>query len=133
MNTYCAMKSKQRGITMVGVLFVAAVLLIVAMLALKLVPAYVDYFTVQKILSAMGGDSSTGSKSNAELRDDFARRAKIDNIKVVTPEDLVIDRSGGVPVISVDYEFQAPLVANVRLVVDFSASSDSGAAPAQVE
>jgi hypothetical protein len=127
------MKSRQRGLTMIGFLFVAAVLVVVAMLGLKLIPAYVDFFTVQKVLSTMGADSSLGSKSNAELREDFVRRASIDNVTVVKPEDLDIDRSGGVPVISVDYEFRTPLVHNITLVVDFSASSDPDAAPAQVE
>jgi hypothetical protein len=127
------MKSRQRGLTMIGFLFVAAVLVMVAMLGLKLIPAYIDFFTVQKMLSSMGGDSSLGSKSNAELREDFVRRASIDNVTVVKPEDLDIDRSGGVPVISVDYEFRTPLVHNITLVVDFSASSDPDAAPAQVE
>jgi hypothetical protein len=127
------MKSRQRGLGMIGFLFMAGAFGVVVTLALKLIPAYIDYFTLKKILVTISGDSSSATKSNAELREDFSRRAKIDNVKVVTPEELVIDRSGGAPVISVDYEYRAPLVANVRLVVDFSASSDPNATPAQVE
>jgi hypothetical protein len=52
---------------------------------------------------------------------------------VVKPEDLSIDRRGGVPVVSVDYEFRTKLVGNASLVVDFSASTDPNAAPAQIE
>ncbi|MBS1146287.1 MAG: putative transrane protein, partial [Proteobacteria bacterium] len=52
---------------------------------------------------------------------------------VVKPEDLSVERQGGVPVITAAYEFRTKLVGNVSLVVDFSASSDPNAAPVEVE
>lgn len=132
---HCArpMQSQQRGLTMIGFLFVAAVLVATAMLAMKLVPAYVEFFSVKKILATMGQESELKSKSNAEIRNDFARRAGVGYVTVVKPEDLSVDRGSGTPVVSVDYEFRTKLVGNVSLVVDFSASTDPNAARAQVE
>ena len=127
------MKSQQRGLTMFGFLFVAVVLVMVALLAMKLVPAYIEFFSVKKILATMGQDSDIRSKSNAEIRNNFSKRASTGYVTVVKPEDLSIDRSGGVPVITAEYEFRTKLVGNVSLVVDFSASSDPNAAPAQIE
>lgn len=127
------MQSKQRGLTMFGFLFVAIVLVVVALLAMKLVPAYIEFFSVKKILATMGQDPEIRSKSNAEIRDSFSKRASTGYVTVVKPEDLSIDRSGGTPVISAEYEFRTKLVGNVSLVVDFSASSDPSAAPAQIE
>jgi len=127
------MKSRQRGLTMFGFLFVAFVLVAIAMLAMKLVPAYIEFFSVKKILATMGQDSEVRSKSNSEIRSDFSRRAGVGYVTVVKPEDLSIDRRGGIPVISVDYEFRTKLVGNVSLVVDFSASSDPNAAPREIE
>jgi hypothetical protein len=118
---------------MFGFLFVAIVLVAVALLAMKLVPAYIEFFSVKKILATMGQDSEIRSKSNAQIREDFSNRASVGYVTVVKPQDLSIDRSDGVPVISVDYEFRTKLVGNVSLVVDFSASSDPNAAPVQVE
>ena len=126
------MKSRQRGLTMFGFLFVAFVLVAIAMLAMKLVPAYIEFFSVKKILATMGQDSSIKSKSNAEIRSDFSRRASVDYVTMVKPEDLSIDRRGGGTVIAADYEFRTKLFGNVSLVVDFSASSDPNAA-AQIE
>lgn len=127
------LQSQQRGLSMIGFLFVAAVLVVVAMLAMKLVPAYIEFFSVKKILATMGQESDFRSKSNAEIRSDFVRRANVGYATVVKPEDLAIDRSGGVPVVSADYEFRTRLVGNVSLVVDFSASTNPNAAPAQIE
>jgi hypothetical protein len=121
------MQFKQRGLTMFGFLFVAIVVMALALLAMKLVPAYIEFFSVKKTLATMGQDPEVRSKSNAEIRKDFARRASAGYISVVEPQDLSIDRSGGAPVISAEYEFRTKLVGNVSLVVDFSTSSDSSA------
>ena len=128
-----SMQNQQRGLTMFGFLFVAIVLVMVAMLAMKLVPAYIEFFEVKKILSAMGQESDLKSKSNADIREDFLKRASAGYVTVVKPEDLSIDRRGGVPVISAEYAFRTKLVGNVSLVVDFSASSDPNAQSAQIE
>jgi predicted membrane protein len=127
------MQSHQRGLSMIGFLFVAVVLVFVAMLAMKLVPAYIEFFSVKKILATMGQESEIRSKSNADIRSDFVKRANVSYVTVVKPEDLTIDRSSGVPVISADYEFRTKLFGNASLVVDFSASTNPSAAPAQIE
>jgi hypothetical protein len=108
------LQSQQRGLSMIGFLFVAVVL-------------------VKKILATMGQESDIRSKSNAEIRGDFERRANVGYVTVVKPEHLTIDRRGGTPVISADYEFRTKLFGNVSLVVDFSASTNPNAAPAQIE
>ena len=80
-----------------------------------------------------GGRPIIRSKSNADIRSDFVNRANVSYVTVVKPEELTIDRSSGVPVISADYEFRTKLFGNASLVVDFSASTDPSAAPAQIE
>ena len=127
------MKFKQRGLTMFGFLFVAIILVALALLAMKLVPAYIEFFSVKKVIASMGQEPELRSKSNAEIRTDFSKRADVAYVTVVKSQDLSIDRSGGVPVISADYEYRTQLVGNVSLVVDFSASSDPNAASAQIE
>jgi hypothetical protein len=109
------------------------VFIAIAMLAMKLVPAYIEFFSVKKILATMGQEAELKSKSNAEIRNDFSKRASVGYVTVVKPEDLSVDRHGGVPVITVEYEYRTKLVGNVSLVVDFSASSDPNAAPVEVE
>lgn len=116
---------KQRGVSMFGFMLVAIVVIIFAMLAMKLVPAYVEYFSVKKILNAMGQDSEVKSMNNADIRNSFAKRADVGYVTVVKPADLNIDRSGGNLVISTEYEYRTPLVANISLIVDFKASSNS--------
>lgn len=133
MHPVRSMHPQQRGLTMIGFLFVAVMLIIVAMLAMKLVPAYIEFFSVKKILATMGQESDLRSKTNADIRNDFIKRANVGYVTVVKPEDLSIDRRGGTPVVSAEYQFRTKLAGNVSLVVDFSASSDPRAASAQIE
>ncbi|OZA30749.1 MAG: DUF4845 domain-containing protein [Hydrogenophilales bacterium 17-61-9] len=128
-----SMQNQQRGVTMIGFLFVAFVLIMVALLGMKLVPAYIEFFSVKQILAVMGQDSDLKSKSNGEIRNDFMKRANVGYVTVVKPEDISIDRRNGVAVITADYAFRTKLVGNISLVVDFSASSDPDAVPAQIE
>jgi hypothetical protein len=133
MQNLPSLAHRQRGLTMFSFLFFAVVFIAIAMLAMKLVPAYIEFFSVKKILSSMGQEAELKSKSNAEIRNDFSNRASVGYVTVVKPEDLSVDRHGGVPVITAEYEYRTKLVGNVSLVVDFSASSDPNAASVQVE
>lgn len=128
MHHFRTMKIQQRGLSMLGFLFVAIMLVLVATFAMKLVPAYVEFFSVKSVLKTMGSDGSLKTQSNAEIRNSFMKRASIDNIKAVEGDDIVIDRRNGGLVISTEYAFREKLFGNVSIVVDFKASSDPNAA-----
>lgn len=122
-------KSRQHGLSMIGFLFVAVMLVALAMVAMKVVPAYIEFFGVKKVLADMAHQSDLRNMSNGEIRNDFEKRASVGYVKGVDGKDLVIDRRGSIPVVSADYTFRTKLVHNVSLVIDFSASSDPSAAP----
>ena len=52
---------------MFGFLFTAVVLVMIAMVAMKVVPAYIQFFSVKKVLAAMEQGGLEG-KTNAEIR-----------------------------------------------------------------
>lgn len=110
---------RQRGLGMFGFLFTAFVLVMLAVLAMKVVPAYIQYFSVKKVLAAMEQEGLQ-DKSNAEIRSDFDRRSSVDYITAIRGSDLVITRVRGVPQVAAVYEFRTKLVGNVSLVIDFN-------------
>ena len=118
-------RARQRGATLVGMLLWGIIIVFMALFAMKLIPAYVEYMTVNKILADIGSEPGINELSNAEIRERFSRRAMVDDIDTVSATDLRISREGGKTVIAADYTFQTPLVANVSLLADFSASSDT--------
>lgn len=116
-------RRQQRGLSMMGLLLWGIVIVFMALVAMKLIPAYVEFFEIRKILKDIGSEIGSKGMSNADIRRRFEKRAMVDNITVVKSADLVVSRESGQTVISVDYSFQAPLVGNLSLLADFSASS----------
>jgi len=116
------MKS-QRGITLVGMVLVAIVIVIVAVLGLKVAPAYIEYLTIKKAIVAI---AQSNSKSTvAEVRYAFQLRSAIDNIDAIGPKDLEVTKEGNDIVVSVAYPKRIPLFGNVSVVIDFAASSNN--------
>lgn len=114
---------KQQGATLVGMIFVAGLIVAVAILAAKLAPPYIEFMSVKKILNAMATSGDLKTMSPQELRTSFSKRADIDNIRSVQPEDLTISREGSEAVVSVEYSVKVPVAANVSALLDFSAST----------
>ena len=119
-------RKRQHGVSLIGMLLWGIVVVFVALLVMKLLPAYVEYFTIKKVLVDIGQEPGIKTMSNASIRDKFLKRCQIDNIHSVKPADLDIQHDQGVTIVSADYQFQTKLVGNISLLVDFNASSDSG-------
>ena len=117
------MGSKQRGMGLVGGFIGIVFLIVVAMVAIKAVPAWIEYFSLKKVLAGMvaGGDTSAGTP--IEVRRAFDRRADIENITAVKGRDLEIKREGGEFVVYFQYQANVPLFANASLVFDFTGNS----------
>jgi hypothetical protein len=115
--------NKQKGVSVLGFIFIAIIVALVALLAMKIVPSVTEYFAVQRSLQRIAGDSESGTLSESEVKNSFSRYAQVEYIETVQPEDLKISREGGKAVVTVDYEKRIPLFANVSLVIAYSASS----------
>jgi hypothetical protein len=114
--------SRQRGVTLGGLLVVVFIVVIVGILSLKLIPGYIEYFKAKAAIEAIAGDRSKTS-SVAEVRKAFDSRATIDDIATPKAGDLEITKEGGNVVISFAYRKEFPLFANVGVYVDFAASA----------
>ena len=119
-------RTRQRGVSLIGMLLWGIAIVFVALFAMKLLPAYMEFFKVKKVLVDIGQESEIKTMTNANIRDKFNKRSLIDDIHSIRSADLDITREKGLTIVSADYQFQTKLVGNVSLLVDFHASSDSG-------
>jgi hypothetical protein len=119
------MRNNQSGVSFLVVFLIGVVLALVAVGAMKILPAYTEYQTTKKAINGVAG--SEGRTGNVgEIRKAFDRRANIDNIEAVTGADLEIGKDAGELVISFAYSKKIPLFANVSVVIDFAASTMPG-------
>lgn len=116
------MRQRERGVSLMGLILILFVVVIVGIFSLKLIPAYIEFFKAKAAIEAIAADrSKTGSV--AEVRKAFDARATIDDIKAISASDLEVGKEGNDVVISFSYRKEVPVVANIGLFVDFTASS----------
>ncbi|MFO1363343.1 MAG: DUF4845 domain-containing protein [Burkholderiales bacterium] len=114
---------RQRGLGFAGVLVLLIAIVFVAIVGMKLVPAYIEYFTIKKTVTSMTQSGELRGATVADVRRAFDRHTTIDEITSVRPEDLEITKDGNDIVISFAYEKRVPLFYNISILIDFAGSS----------
>lgn len=114
---------RQRGVTFVGMVFIAGLIVFGAIIGIKLVPAYIEYATVTNHLRELAKGPEGRSGNNADIIVAFRKRAQVDDIRVVGAEDLAIEREGNEAVITASYSTKIKLFGNLSACIDFEATS----------
>lgn len=112
--------SAQRGISFIGFLFVAAVVLIAALIAFRMIPAYIEWYTVERALKAVMVE--VGDPTVANVKRAMERKMTADYVDPVTWRDLEVTKEGNTIVASTSWQRKLPLVYNVSLLIDFDVS-----------
>jgi Tfp pilus assembly protein PilV len=111
----------QSGLSMIGFLFVAAVVIVVTLLAFRTFPAYMEYYTIQKALEAALREAPDPSLNN--VRRAMDRKLSSDYAEAVTAKDVEVSKNGNQITASVSWQKKLPLVYNASLLLEFDASA----------
>src|SRR5476651_424919 len=101
---------KQRGVSITGLIITLAILGFLAVMAAKLMPAYIEYYTVKKMLATME-QSGQLTGSVRDIRRAYDTRNAI--------EDVEITKEGGETVLTATWSTKVPLVSNASACLDF--------------
>ena len=115
------MKRKQGGMTMLGFLITLSVVILFLFCGMKIVPMYIEYYSVKKALASIANEQSASATSKDAIRALFARHLKIDYVKIIKPEMLQIQTTDSGFNLVVDYERREELIANLDVVGRFHA------------
>jgi len=115
------MKRKQEGLTIIGFLLVAAVVVIFGLVGFRVLPAYIEYFSVQKAVQTALDDSPTGDI--VEVRRAFDRKLGASYIESVRPADLTVSRDGNKIVATCAWQRILPIIGNASILLDFEATA----------
>ena len=116
------MRAQERGLSIVGFLFVAAMVVCFVMIGFRLTPAYIEYFSIQKALEQAIADTKD-LNSAAEVRAAFQKRADAGYIESVRGADIDVVKTRNEVTASATWTRKLPLVGNVSLFLDFDASA----------
>lgn len=121
MNT---LRNKQFGISFSGFIVVAFLLIFVAILGMKLMPAYVHNAQISSIFQAVASDPAMQGASIKEIKESYGKRASINSISDLSPDDVEIGKDGTMISLSANYSIKIPLVGNITLLLEFNPRSD---------
>jgi hypothetical protein len=122
-----SLRAKQRGVTMIGWIFLLIPLAMVGYAALRLVPVYLNYSRVAKSLNQIADEAAgDGSATADSLRIALDKRLDIEGIEYPTIKEFVIRRSGQVWIMEVAYEENIPYISNVNLLASFKKTVQVG-------
>jgi hypothetical protein len=108
---------------MIGFLFVVVIVLVAAVVGFRVLPAYIEYFSVQRAL-VESLNATREFNDPAEIRRHFQRRVDSGYIESVDGRDVDLRKIGNEQVASVAWTRKLPLVANVSLLIEFEATAN---------
>jgi hypothetical protein len=118
---------KQRGMGFLGIFFICMIIVLGAVGAMKIGPAYMEFYTLKGIINKV---KASGASSNIEIGRAWQKEVEVNNIDATGMGDIDITRDGPEVVISFAYPRKIHLFENVYLCVDFAATTaSSGVAP----
>lgn len=118
-NTYV----KQRGMTFIGLVLVIAAVVFFAVLGMKVVPAYIEFFSVKKIINKIANETNFNEMNNKEIAQAFDNSASVNYVSVIRGKDLIIEKGQSGNVVTAEYQVTIPIVANASVLLDFSATT----------
>jgi Domain of unknown function (DUF4845) len=113
------MKSKQRGISFIGLLIVGGFLAFFGVIAAQVFPTAIEYNAISKAATKAAREGS----SVADVRNLFDRASQIDDIKSVTGKDLEVTKEGDKIVASFAYEKEIHLGGPAYLLLKYAGKS----------
>jgi len=115
--------NRQRGVSLEGFAVVVFVIIILAITAMKIVPAYTQNKTIRTKFIEVAHDPELRNARISEIQSAFSKRAAVSEITNLKAEDIEISRDDGGITLSANYSVKIPLVANASLLLEFSTSS----------
>lgn len=112
---------KQQGVTGITMVIIIVIAGFAALIALRLVPVYIEHFKVKSHLAQLSKEDGVKDMSNQEILSTLRKRFDIDDVSHVTDDNIFIERPNSkTTVIAIEYEVRTPLFGNVAMVVDFA-------------
>jgi hypothetical protein len=111
-------KSKQRGVSFIGLLFVGGVLVFGGIIAAQVFPTLVEYQAINKAANKAKDGSSV-----AEVRTIFDKAGQIDDIKAIKGKDLEVTKEGDKTVVAFAYSKEIHLGGPAYLLLKYTGRS----------
>lgn len=108
---------RQRGITVIGMLLLIIVLAFAALVAMKVVPMYVQYYTVKSTIESIRKEPQVTQMSVPDIHNAIQKRFDIGYVDNVTARNLKVRQDRGGRVLDLVYEDERELFYGLHVVL----------------
>ena len=98
----------------------------IAYLAMRVVPAYLEYFQVVKAMEGVAQEPGVETMDPTRMHSLLGRRFDIGYVETIQDKDVKIIRDTNGTRLSVDYDVRKPVVSNVDLIIHFEKTVNVG-------
>jgi hypothetical protein len=113
------MKTQQRGLSLISLLFVGGVLAFCGVIGAQVVPTLIEYQAISKATNKVASQGG----SVAEIRAGFDKAQAIDDFKAIAGKDLEISKNGDKVVVAFSYQKEIHLGGPAYLLLKYAGSS----------
>ena len=110
---------KQKGLTLISWLAIIAVVLFNAIIAMNVVPVYLNDHSVKSLMQSLETDAAVKGATPKKLKEIITKRLRINNIYSVNKDHITIKASKNDYVITIEYEPRGRLVGSLDYIVSF--------------
>ncbi len=115
-----AMRTRQRGLSFIGVIFVGLIAVAAFAIGGQSVPIFIEYMAIKKAAVKAAREGSTVP----EIRAAFDRAAAIDDIHSISGKDLEVTKRNDKIIVSYTYSREIALAGPAYLVYRFEESTN---------
>ncbi len=115
---------RQRGMSSLGWITVLLVVAFFITCTVKLLPEYMQSWTVKSTLQNVAESGDLANKSPSEIRRKLVKLFRVNQIDSITVKDVEISRESTGVVIHAQYERRMPLMYNIDVVLKFDHSHE---------
>jgi len=112
---------KQSGLTMISWIVILGLVAIQAVMALRIVPVYLNYSSVRTVMNELPQDAEVKGMSVKKLDELFRKRLKINNLYDLArnKEAFKFRKAQGGYTLVAHYEEKGPIMGNLEFVATF--------------
>jgi len=118
---YIQRPRKQQGLTLIGFLIVLSLAVFVAFMGMKVVPVYIDHYSVIQAMKGVQKESGIKTATPGKIKDLFFRRLYVSYVDGIEAKDVRVIRANG-RTLQVKYDVQKQMVGNIDILIHFDDS-----------
>jgi hypothetical protein len=112
-------RQRQQGLTIFGGVILLLFISAIALVIVRITPAYLENFTIKRIFNDLSHEHSLVSKEAYTVRNIIKDRLRQSGIHDQNGMKFGIKRSGSTLLVTLVYSVRRPIVGNLSAVMDF--------------